>query len=158
MYCLFSVGRGSFLGSLFELGDVSRDSARAILYISSRAIEPLTLLPHRASYVSFPSAYSASDTKIILYIYLVIGSFKFSSLIIKSYNIGSKIYQALLSRLMEMIHMMLYMEEVSGARWPERIYTRWPARCHVTRRRAQRDCPSSPPYQQYIYRAPNYKL
>jgi len=30
---------------------------------------------------------------------------------------------------------------------PERISTRWPARCHVTRRRAQRDCP---PYQQNI--------
>ena len=51
----------------------------------------------------------------------------------------------LLSRLMEMIHMMLYLEEVLGARWPERIYTRWPARCHVTRRRAQRDCPSTTP-------------
>ena len=44
-----------------------------------------------------------------------------------------------------MIHMMLYEEEVSGALWPERIYTRWPARCHVTRRRAQRDCPSTTP-------------
>ena len=53
--------------------------------------------------------------------------------------------QTLLSRLMEMIHMMLYEEEVSGALWPERIYTRWPARCHVTCRRAQRDCPSTTP-------------
>ena len=39
--CLILVGRGGYLGSLFELGDVSRDSARAILYISSRVIEPL---------------------------------------------------------------------------------------------------------------------
>jgi hypothetical protein len=44
-----------------------------------------------------------------------------------------------------MIHMKLYEEEVSGARWPEKVYTRGPARCHVTRRRAQRDCPSTPP-------------
>ena len=36
-------------------------------------------------------------------------------------------YQTL-SRLMEMIHIMLYEEEVSGAPWPD---TR-PARCHVT--------------------------
>ena len=34
--------------------------------------------------------------------------------------------QALLSRLMEMIHMMLYEEEVSGALWPEKVNTRGP--------------------------------
>jgi hypothetical protein len=57
--------------------------------------------------------------------------------------------QALLSRLIEMIHMKLYKEEVSGARWPEKVNTRGPARCHVTRRRAQRDCPSTPPTNKY---------
>ena len=34
--------------------------------------------------------------------------------------------QALLSRLMEMIHIMLYEEEVSGALWPEKVNTRGP--------------------------------
>jgi hypothetical protein len=48
-----------------------------------------------------------------------------------------------------MIHMKLYEEEVSGARWPEKVNTRGPARCHVTRRRAQRDCPSTPPTNIY---------
>ena len=51
----------------------------------------------------------------------------------------------LLSRLMEMIHMMLYEEEVSGARWPERIYTRWPARCHVTCRPSSKRLPKHHP-------------
>jgi hypothetical protein len=32
----------------------------------------------------------------------------------------------LLSRLMEMIHMILYEEEVSGALWPEKVNTRGP--------------------------------
>ena len=31
-----------------------------------------------------------------------------------------------LSRLMEMIHMILYEEEVSGALWPEKVNTRGP--------------------------------
>ena len=34
--------------------------------------------------------------------------------------------QALLSRLMEIIYMMLYKEEVSGALWPEKVNTRGP--------------------------------
>ena len=62
-------------------------------------------------------------------------------------------YQTL-SRLMEIIHIILYKEEVLGALWPERIYTRWPARYHVTRRRAQRDCPSTTPYQHLIILTP----
>jgi len=32
-----------------------------------------------------------------------------------------------------MIHMKLYMEESQGLEGPEKISTRWPARCHVTR-------------------------
>ena len=40
-----------------------------------------------------------------------------------------------------MIHKILYEEEAQGLEGPEKISTRWPARCHVTRRRAQRDCP-----------------
>jgi hypothetical protein len=38
----------------------------------------------------------------------------------------------LLRRLVEMIHMMLYEEESKGLDGPEKISTRWPARCHVT--------------------------
>jgi hypothetical protein len=30
-FATITVGRGSYLGSLFELGDMSRDSARAVL-------------------------------------------------------------------------------------------------------------------------------
>ena len=44
-----------------------------------------------------------------------------------------------------MIHKILYMEESQGLEGPEKISTRGPARCHVTRRRAQRDCPKQPP-------------
>jgi len=38
-----------------------------------------------------------------------------------------------LSRLMEMTYMILYEEESQGLEGPEKISTRWPARCHVTR-------------------------
>lgn len=51
----------------------------------------------------------------------------------------------LLSRLVEMIHIMLYEE---GARWPEKISTRWLARCHMTYHMhvtKLKDCPSNPP-------------
>ena len=37
----------------------------------------------------------------------------------------------LLSRLVEMIYMMLYEEESQGLKGPEKVSTRWPARCHV---------------------------
>ena len=37
-----------------------------------------------------------------------------------------------LSRLMEVIRMILYEEESKGLDGPEKISTRWPARCHVT--------------------------
>src|SRR6266702_4116949 len=33
---------------------------------------------------------------------------------------------------MEMIYIILYEEETKGLEGPERISTRWPARCHVT--------------------------
>ena len=33
---------------------------------------------------------------------------------------------------MEMIYMMLYVEEAQGLEGPEKVSTRWPARCHVT--------------------------
>jgi len=33
-----------------------------------------------------------------------------------------------------MIHIILYKEESQGLEGPEKISTRWPARCHVTRR------------------------
>ena len=39
--------------------------------------------------------------------------------------------------------MMLYKEESKGLDAREDIY-KMAARCHVTRRRAQRDCPSTP--------------
>jgi len=32
------------------------------------------------------------------------------------------------------IHMMLYEEESQGLEGPEKVSTRWPAHCHVTRR------------------------
>ena len=31
-----------------------------------------------------------------------------------------------------MIHMILYVEESQGLEGPEKVSTRWPARCHVT--------------------------
>jgi len=33
-----------------------------------------------------------------------------------------------------MIYMMLYIEESQGLKGPKKVSTRWPARCHVTRR------------------------
>ena len=57
-----------------------------------------------------------------------------------TYSDPQKICQTL-SRLMEMTYMILYEEESQGLEGPEKVSTRWPARCHVTRRRAQRDCP-----------------
>jgi len=33
-----------------------------------------------------------------------------------------------------MIYMILYEEEAQGLEGPEKVSTRWPARCHVTRR------------------------
>ena len=54
------------------------------------------------------------------------------------------IYCQTLSRLMEMIHMILYEEEVSGAVAREGKYTR-PARCHVTYRPSSKRLPKHHP-------------
>ena len=50
-----------------------------------------------------------------------------------------------------MTYMILYEEESQGLEGPEKVSTRWPARCHVTRHvhvaELKETAPSSPPYQ-----------
>jgi hypothetical protein len=56
----------------------------------------------------------------------------------------------LVTRLAEMIYMMLYEEEAQGLDGPEKISTRWPARCHVTSpssKRLPNTAQMAPPYQ-----------
>ena len=67
-YIIYIVGKGGCLDSLFELSDVhviGHVIARGPrVDIFSRRRAPY-ILPHRVSYVSFPSACSASDIYLI---------------------------------------------------------------------------------------------
>jgi len=63
----------------------------------------------------------------------------------------------LLSRLVEMIHMMLYEEESKGLDGPEKISAKWPARCHVTYHvhAELKETSQDPPYQHIFLKYSN---
>ena len=69
-----TISRGVVLGQSLWAQRRARDvtwQRAGLVYLPSRATEPLTLLTHRASYVSFPSACSASDKDLFIRVKLI---------------------------------------------------------------------------------------